>query len=99
MVSQAQKKAPAGQTSPSLVPCYVLTLGARRDRLRRAKSPEKDAGSKGYVGQPEGSRLHGGVLAMPVLEPLSTPGGAEKQEDPRSPQTTSLLGLLLPVPS
>ena len=99
MVSQAQKRALAGQTKPNLVPYYVLTLNARRGCLGRAKSLGKGVGSEGYMGQPEGSRLHSLVLAMPVLEPLSTLGGAEKQEDPQSLQTTSLLGLLLPVPS
>ena len=99
MVSQAQKRALAGQTKPNLVPYYVLTLNARRGCLGRAKSLGKGVGSEGCMGQPEGSRLHREVLAMPVLEPLSTLGGAEKQEDPWALQTTSLLGLLLPVPS
>lgn len=84
MVSQVQRAALAKQMKPNLVPYYVLTLNARRGCLGRAKSLEKRVGSEGYVGQPEASRLRREVLAMPVLEPLSTLGGVEKQEDPRS---------------
>lgn len=76
MVSQEQQRALAGHTQPSLVPCYVLPVDPRTGCLEGAKCPEKGPGSEGRVGHPEGSRLRGEVLAMPVLEPLPTLGEA-----------------------
>lgn len=75
-MSQEQQRALAGHTQPSLVPCYVLPVDPRTGCLEGAKSPEKGPGSEGRVGHPEGSRLRGEVLAMPVLEPLPTLGEA-----------------------
>lgn len=82
MVSQAQRRALAGQTKPNLVPSYVLTLNARRSCLGRAKSLGKEVGSEGHMGQPEGSRLRREALAMPVLERLVCVGGSGEAGGP-----------------
>lgn len=64
MVSQAQRRALAGQTKPNLVPSYVLTLNARRGCLGRAKSPGKAVGSEGYMGQLEAAQRSVGHASL-----------------------------------